>query len=29
MPFPTLEKDFVQGVGKPGTQQHIDQAWYR
>src|SRR6266849_175823 len=28
MPFPTLKEYFVQGVGKPDTQQHIDRAWY-
>ena len=28
MPFPTSEEDFIQSVGKPGTQQHIDWAWY-
>jgi hypothetical protein len=28
MPFPTPKEYFVQGVGKPGTQQHIGWAWY-
>src|SRR6266849_4396162 len=28
MPFPTPKEYFIQGVGKPDTQQHIDRAWY-